>query len=143
MFKHNILFLLFFMLVMTGCSEFFWQSKQMPMRNPIKKQALIKPKIETKMIKGYVNSLKFTENGWQYDIIGTDTTNNKLPRVTAYAKKIYYNEKDTVYAVVIGDKISQMYLIKKADSKPSGIKKSVRPGKKIPLPLPENEKISF
>lgn len=144
MFKLNLI-IATSLLILTGCNGFFLQNnprlvKQNVVQKPIQNKPIV---IETKMIKGYVNSLKFTDNGWEYNIIGTDTTNNKLPKATAYAKKIYYNEKDLVYAVIKGDKITEMYLINKAQSQPSSIKKSNRSNKKIVLPLPQNEKISF
>lgn len=144
MFKLNLV-LVTSLAILTGCNGFFTQNNPRPVKqNVVQKPIQNKPiKIETKMIKGYVKSLKFTDNGWEYNIIGIDTTNNKLPKATAYAKKIYYNEKDLVYAVIKGDRISEMYLINKVQTQPSSIKKSNRSNKKIILPLPQNEKISF
>ncbi|WP_151899087.1 hypothetical protein [Campylobacter sputorum] len=134
---------IFLALFMVGCSSFFGQNDQKPPKQPIVQKQVQKNQIQTKMIKGYVKSLQFTDKGWLYNIIGIDTTNNKLPSATAYAKKIYYNEKDLVYAIIKGDRISEMYLINASNSRHPVVKKSNRSTKKIIIPVPESENISF
>lgn len=140
-YKLNLILIIFLIPIMTACSGFFLQTHKKPEPVTEKKMEIKKP--ETKMIKGYINSLKFTDNGWQYKITGIDTSNNKLPNVIAYSKKIYYNENDLIYAIVNGDKISNMYLIRKANNRSNNIKKDSRINKKAILPLPKNENISF
>lgn len=140
-YKLNLILLISLMPIITACGGFFLQTHKKSQSAVAKTVEIKKPEI--KMIKGYINSLKFTDNGWQYKIIGIDTSNNKLPNVTAYSKKIYYNEKDLVYAIINGDKISEMYLINKANNRSNNIKKNTHINKKAILPLPKNENISF
>lgn len=105
-------------------------------------------------IRGVIQSVSFSENGWCYDIKSIDTSNNKLSDGKFCGDKHYFNAGDLVYANIFADKIKNMHLIQSnyenskkpyknlnSSSKNSNFKRAIN--KKQIIQLPKNEKISF
>lgn len=139
-------------LFFSGCMEFLNHQKPVP-----SKKIVAQPQIQLKeqAIKGVIDDLVYSDDGWCYSIRSVDTANNKLQSGRFCAEKHYFSIGDLVYATIIGDKIKNMLLIRKEylkshdsyrglDLKKAGKSPSKRTeNRKNSIEIPKTEKISF
>jgi len=130
-----------------GCSFFDDNPpvrKQKPVQNTQTKQL-------KSSIKGFIKEVTYKDSKYCYEIVASDTKNNKLNKANFCANRYYYDKGDLVYATFYADKLVDMILIKEGGSRglTTGIRKPQneviikRKSIKTNIEVPKEEKISF
>ena len=129
-----------------GCS-FFDDNQPIP-KKP--KQA-VKVTPTKSSIKGFIKEVTYKDQKYCYEIVASDTKNNKLNKANFCANRYYHDKGDLVYATFYADKLVDMLLIKEGSSRGlyNGIRKPQnevvvkRKNIKTNIEVPKEEKISF
>ena len=144
--KAKILLSLAIATMFLGCS-FFDDNQPIP-KKP--KQA-VKVAPTKSSIKGFIKEVTYKDSKYCYEIVASDTKNNKLNKANFCANRYYHDKGDLVYATFYADKLVDMLLIKEGSSRGlyNGIKKPQnevvvkRKNIKTNIEVPKEEKISF
>lgn len=148
--KLKLICILSFTTLFTGCFDLFNQTPNLPSRSTTNQRVIKKEQ----SIRGVIEDISYTENGWCYDIRSVDTSNDKLSSGKFCADKHYFNAGDLIYATIFDTKIKNMYLIQQGYVSPKKSYKNLNTSTKIQqtkratnkkqvVELPKDEKINF
>ena len=129
-----------------GCSFF---DDNPPVRKQPRQAAKTTPAKSS--IKGFIKDVSYKDSKYCYEIVASDTKNNKLNKANFCANRYYYDKGDLVYATFYADKLVDMILIKEGGSRglTNGIRKPQneviikRKSIKTNIEVPKEEKSSF
>ena len=129
-----------------GCSFF---DDNPPVRKQPRQAAKTTPAKSS--IKGFIKDVSYKDSKYCYEIVASDTKNNKLNKANFCANRYYYDKGDLVYATFYADKLVDMILIKEGGSRglTNGIRNPQneviikRKSIKTNIEVPKEEKISF
>lgn len=105
-------------------------------------------KIYTGYIKGKVQQVTYNQltKEWEYEVLGSDISNGKLPYAKFVAKQKVANEGDKIYAKILKSKLEELFFtqkiqVKKQPKQKNLNKKKIK-NKKIPkISVPTTEEI--
>jgi len=109
--KAKILLALAIATMFLGCS--FFDDNQPILKKP--KQA-VKATPTKSSIKGFIKEVTYKDSKYCYEIVASDTKNNKLNKANFCANRYYHDKGDLVYATFYADKLIDMLLIKEGGS---------------------------
>jgi PBP1b-binding outer membrane lipoprotein LpoB len=103
------------------------------------------------IIKGKVTKLFYANGLWHYEVVSQDTSNNKLPFIKFTHSKSLAKKGDYVYAIVKNSKLSELFLLQKANiqqkkpikTKKTKVKTHNKKNRKQILSVPTTESIAL
>lgn len=105
-------------------------------------------KIYTGYIKGKVQQVTYNQltKEWQYEVIGSDISNAKLPYAKFVAQQKVANEGDSIYAKIFQNRLQELFFtqkgkVKKVVKKKTFKKKEIQNKKRPKISVPITEEI--
>lgn len=97
-------------------------------KKPTIEQTQVSLKEEIKLlngvIKGSVEKVAFDGSNWDYRLKGNDTSNGKLSKASFTCKEKFASLGDEVYVIIKNGKLSEYFMLNKANIKKANIPKS-------------------